>query len=40
MAKAANPSTLSREYSLAHNALETAGVLDVTLAIYRYEALY
>lgn len=33
MAKAANPSTLSREYSLAHNALETAGVLDVTLAI-------
>jgi hypothetical protein len=33
VAKAANPSTLSREYSVAHTALETAGVLDATLAI-------
>lgn len=33
MAKAANPSTLSREFSVSHSALGTAGVLDATLAI-------
>lgn len=33
MAKAKNPSTFSREYSLAHNAIQSIGVLDATLAI-------
>lgn len=33
MAKAVNPSTLSREFSVAHTTLETEGVLDATLAI-------
>lgn len=33
MAKAKNPSTFSREYSLPHTAVESIGVLDSTLAI-------
>jgi hypothetical protein len=33
VAKAKNPSTFSREYSLAHSAIESIGVLDSTLAI-------